>query len=156
MRLLFRFRAFRAQPVGFEHVVLEDLQRLGHVGNFVRAAGRDLRTQIACGNGFHAVLEAHKATDDPTTNVVPANDERGGKADKRQANQDNPALPDLRLGFTDRGGGRRLAARSEACDFLFELLGKRAIFRHHIGAGLGGNQLSLLELENIAAILRRS
>ncbi len=129
------------------------MKRFGHVGNFVRAAGRDLRTQIACGDGFHAILETHKATYHPTANVIPANDKRGGKAHKREAYQDNPTLADLRLGFTDRGGCRRLAARSQACDFPFEFLGERAIFHHHIGAGFGRNQLSLLELENIAAIV---
>ena len=129
---------------------LENLQRLGHVGDFVRAVGRDFRTQIACCNGFHAVLETHQATYDPSSNVIPADDKRSGQADKRETNQDNPALPDLRLGFTDRGSRRRLTARSKACDFLFELLGECAIFHHHIGADLGGNQLSLLEFEDIA------
>ena len=52
-----------------------------------------------------------------------------------------------------RGGRRRLATRTQACDFLFEFLRERAIFRHHIGAGLRSHQLLLLEIEDIAVTL---
>ena len=97
MHMFFRFRVFSAQPVGFEHVVLEDLQRLRHVGNLVRAAGRDLGSQVACGNGFHAVLQTYKTTNDATANIIPADDKCCGKTDEREANQDDPALLDLRL-----------------------------------------------------------
>ena len=102
---------------------------------------------------FMLYLETHKATYDPTANIIPTNDKRGGKADEREANEDNPALPDLALRFTDRGCRRRFAALSQACNFLFEFLGDRAIFHHHIGAGLRGDELSLLEIESIAVVL---
>ena len=62
-------------------------------------------------------------------------------------------LPDFRFGLTDRSGGRSLAARAEAGDFLFELPGKRNVFRHHGGTGLGGDQFLLLEIEDVAGVL---
>jgi hypothetical protein len=151
--MFFRLRAFRAQAVGLEHIALEDLQRFGHVGNLIRAAGRYLGIQIARGNGFHAVLKLHEAAYHPSAHIIPADDECGAKTDQGEGNQDNPALLDLRFGFADRGGCSHLAARSKTRNLLFEFLGERAIFRHDVGAGLCCNQLFLLELENIAGIL---
>src|ERR1700709_689731 len=111
--MFFRFRTLSAQTVGFEHVVLEDLQRFGHIGNFVRAAGRDLGAQVSRGNGFHAVLKTRETPCDTAAAIIPSDDKGGGKAGKCERNKNESSLPDLCFGFAHRGGGRRLAARSQ-------------------------------------------
>jgi len=76
---------------------------------FIGTACCDLYIQITSSNGFHAVLQPHKAAYGPTADVEPADEKRWPRLPSARSNQDNPALPGFRLGFTDRGDRRRLA-----------------------------------------------
>ena len=51
---------------------------------------------------FMLFCRPHQAAHHAAADIQPADDKRGGKADEREADQDDPALADLRLGFTNR------------------------------------------------------
>jgi len=95
-------------------------------------------------HGFHAVRQPHKAAYDPTANVSQPMRSAYAKASKREANQDNLALPDFRLGSLT-AATRRLAARSQART-PFQTPAERAIFFTTVVRS-SRNQLLLLEIE---------
>ena len=76
------------QPLDFDGVAAEDLERRGHLADLVAPADTDLVLQVAFGHAAHAVRQAAEPAREETADIDPGQQHRADHADGADQQQE--------------------------------------------------------------------